>query len=537
MGLRARRASTRPWRPFPGADGARRARPGAGARARCARAEPSSPGRAWDARPRPARSSTPWCAASRRRSCWTRTRSTRSPSGWRRCAERPGPTALTPHAGELARLLGRDSEAIADARLASVGEAAERSGAAVLLKGPDTLIAAPGEPLRVVETAVPQLATAGAGDVLAGAVGALVRARPPAGPGARARRRGARLGRAPGALRPGLADRRRPAAPARAAARVTRSTLEVDLGAVRANVRHLIRVAAGSEVWAVVKADGYGHGAIECAGAALTAGAARLCCATLGEAHELREALGPDVPLVVMSPLEPGEEAGGGRLRDRGLLARGLRAAARLGRRLRRPRQGRHGHGALGHGSGRCARRRSRAGGEHPTAATRWPDVAPRDRGQRSRLRRGADRGLRRSRAEIPALPQAPGQLGRGARAARDALRRRALRHRDLRRLALRGRAGGARPAARAALDEPRRRPARARARPVRGLRPAPDRRPPAARRPRAGRLRRRLPAARERALRGAGARRATARSPRRSRWISSRASSTSACSSATRSC
>ena len=114
-------------------------------------------------------------------------------------AERAGPTALTPHAGELGRLLGRDSEAIADARLASVGEAAERSGAAVLLKGPDTLVAAPGEPLRVVETAVPQLATAGAGDVLAGAVGRAVRARPPTRAGARARRRGARLRRAPGA--------------------------------------------------------------------------------------------------------------------------------------------------------------------------------------------------------------------------------------------------------------------------------------------------------------------------------------------------
>jgi ADP-dependent NAD(P)H-hydrate dehydratase / NAD(P)H-hydrate epimerase len=96
-------------------------------------------------------------------------------------AARRGPTALTPHAGELGRLLGRDSAAIADARLASVREAAERSGAAVLLKGPDTLIAAPGEPLRVVETAVPQLATAGAGDVLAGAAGALcARGLPPA---------------------------------------------------------------------------------------------------------------------------------------------------------------------------------------------------------------------------------------------------------------------------------------------------------------------------------------------------------------------
>jgi NAD(P)H-hydrate epimerase len=87
--------------------------------------------------------------------------------------ERAGPTALTPHAGELGRLLGRNSDAIAAGRLASVAEAAELSGAAVLLKGPDTLVADNGEPVRVVETPVPQLATAGAGDVLAGAVGAL----------------------------------------------------------------------------------------------------------------------------------------------------------------------------------------------------------------------------------------------------------------------------------------------------------------------------------------------------------------------------
>jgi ADP-dependent NAD(P)H-hydrate dehydratase / NAD(P)H-hydrate epimerase len=94
---------------------------------------------------------------------------------------RRGPTALTPHAGELGRLLGRDSAAIAEARLDAVAEASERSGAAVLLKGPDTLVASPGEPLRVVETSVPQLATAGAGDLLAGAVAALcARGLPPA---------------------------------------------------------------------------------------------------------------------------------------------------------------------------------------------------------------------------------------------------------------------------------------------------------------------------------------------------------------------
>ena len=146
--------------------------------------------------------------------------------------ERPGPTALTPHAGELGRLLGRDSAAVAAARLASVSEAAEQSQAAVLLKGPDTLVVAPGEALRVVETPVPQLATAGAGDVLAGAVGALCARGLRACGGARAGRGRARIGGAHGRRR-GRCDRRdRPAAAARTPARVTRSTLEVDLGAV-----------------------------------------------------------------------------------------------------------------------------------------------------------------------------------------------------------------------------------------------------------------------------------------------------------------
>jgi alanine racemase len=91
---------------------------------------------------------------------------------------------------------------------------------------------------------------------------------------------------------------------------VTRSTLEVDLGAVHENARRLIAAAGGSGLWAVVKADGYAHGAAECAGTALSAGAERVCCATLEEARELREALGATAPIVVLSPLEPGEEAG-----------------------------------------------------------------------------------------------------------------------------------------------------------------------------------------------------------------------------------
>jgi alanine racemase len=72
---------------------------------------------------------------------------------------------------------------------------------------------------------------------------------------------------------------------------VARSELTVDIGAVRRNVRTLLRAADGAELWAVVKANGYGHGAVDVAGAALGAGATALCVATVGEALELRREL------------------------------------------------------------------------------------------------------------------------------------------------------------------------------------------------------------------------------------------------------
>ena len=87
---------------------------------------------------------------------------------------RDAPTVLTPHEGELGRLLERDSAEIARHRLASVREAAERSGAVVLLKGDDTLIAVPGGPIAVSPGGTPALATAGTGDVLSGVIGALL---------------------------------------------------------------------------------------------------------------------------------------------------------------------------------------------------------------------------------------------------------------------------------------------------------------------------------------------------------------------------
>src|SRR3954469_10828232 len=67
-----------------------------------------------------------------------------------------------------------------------------------------------------------------------------------------------------------------------------RSEINVDLGALRRNVRTLLHLLAGSELWAVVKANGYGHGAVDAAGAALGAGATGLCVATIPEGLALR---------------------------------------------------------------------------------------------------------------------------------------------------------------------------------------------------------------------------------------------------------
>ena len=87
---------------------------------------------------------------------------------------REAETVLTPHAGELARLLGADREEIEASRLAYARRAAAELGATVLLKGSTTLIAQEGLPVRVNPTGTPRLATAGSGDVLSGLIGALL---------------------------------------------------------------------------------------------------------------------------------------------------------------------------------------------------------------------------------------------------------------------------------------------------------------------------------------------------------------------------
>jgi alanine racemase len=67
-----------------------------------------------------------------------------------------------------------------------------------------------------------------------------------------------------------------------------RSELTVDLGAVRRNARTLLRALDGAQLWAVVKADAYGHGAVDVSGAVLDEGAGALCVATVPEGLELR---------------------------------------------------------------------------------------------------------------------------------------------------------------------------------------------------------------------------------------------------------
>jgi NAD(P)H-hydrate epimerase len=89
-------------------------------------------------------------------------------------ADWPAPRVLTPHEGELGRLLGRDSKEIAAHRLAAAREAAERFGCVVVLKGEDSLVAAPGRGVLVSALGLPSLSTAGTGDVLTGVTAAFL---------------------------------------------------------------------------------------------------------------------------------------------------------------------------------------------------------------------------------------------------------------------------------------------------------------------------------------------------------------------------
>jgi alanine racemase len=94
---------------------------------------------------------------------------------------------------------------------------------------------------------------------------------------------------------------------------VLRSEITIDLGAIRHNARRLLEALEGAELWAVVKANGYGHGATDVARAALEAGASALCVVTVPEAVELRREL-PEARIIVMCPTDEVAEARESRL-------------------------------------------------------------------------------------------------------------------------------------------------------------------------------------------------------------------------------
>ncbi|HEY3576930.1 MAG TPA: alanine racemase [Gaiellaceae bacterium] len=92
-----------------------------------------------------------------------------------------------------------------------------------------------------------------------------------------------------------------------------RSEITIDLGAIRHNARRLLQALEGAELWAVVKANGYGHGARAVGRAALDAWASALCVVTVAEALELRDEF-PEARIVVMCPTEEFAEAREARL-------------------------------------------------------------------------------------------------------------------------------------------------------------------------------------------------------------------------------
>ena len=213
-------------------------------------------------------------------------------------------TVLTPHDGEYALLTGSPP---GDDRVAAARHLVDVSGCVVLLKGPTTIVAEPGGQVWLVDEGDQRLATAGTGDVLAGVIGGVARERTRRRSIGRGRRLVARPRRqvAARARHRGRRPRRRVA---RGVGRVavtggdmTRwAWAEIDVDAIAHNVGVVRDAVFPAAVWAVVKADGYGHGAVAVSRAALDAGAAGLCVALTSEGVALRDA-GITAPVLVLS--------------------------------------------------------------------------------------------------------------------------------------------------------------------------------------------------------------------------------------------
>ena len=220
---------------------------------------------------------------------------------------RPAPTVLTPHDGEFGLLAGRKPGADRLVGGAGAGRS-DRSGRAAEGPGDGRGRAAPA-PSSCRPPGTSDWPRPGPGDVLSGIVGALLAQQVPGVQGGRRRRpgctaaprqrgpaRGLVASDLPGAAagRPGVAVTVPLADPRRQA------WVEVDLGAIAANVGVLAETVAPAALWVVVKADGYGHGAAPVARAALEAGAEGLCVALVQEGVALRQA-GILAPVLVLS--------------------------------------------------------------------------------------------------------------------------------------------------------------------------------------------------------------------------------------------
>ena len=239
--------------------------------------------------------------------------------------------------------------------------------------------------------------------------------------------------------------------------RMERSCFTLDLGAIRRNAATLLRAAEGAELWAVVKAEGYGHGAVDVSKAALDGGATALCVATLPEALHLRAAL-RNARILVMGPVSE-REIGEARVARLELVAaderipEGVRVHLKLDT----------GMGRWGAGGAAVALRATSSGVmSHLASAEADPAFTQL---QVERFRE-ATAG--------PGLAHAPSREQRRRTALRGgAVRRRALRDRALRHLAVRHGSGRRRPRARPALGVVRRARQEARAWREHGLRAA----------------------------------------------------------------
>src|SRR6185503_19125557 len=89
-------------------------------------------------------------------------------------AERGGPTIVTPHPGEMARLMETDTRAVQSDRLDMARTLAERDQVVVVLKGARTIVVAPDGSAAICPTGNPGMASGGTGDVLAGLLGGLL---------------------------------------------------------------------------------------------------------------------------------------------------------------------------------------------------------------------------------------------------------------------------------------------------------------------------------------------------------------------------